>query len=163
MRHHLLKFLLVPAVAGFLAGMASAQPPSDEPLPEIGVFSASEDAGGWTQADLGPDALKMLEKRSVEMLEAKTRAYLKAQGQSTQLPKFQSEAHYMQAGSMKLAIVRIRVPNSVNQVLLYGIKGTELRRVACVRTKNIEESIPLFYGPCGDRVREVYGVSIAPR
>lgn len=127
------------------------------------VLSSSEDSGGTKQEGLNPEVLRMLERRSVELLEAKMAAYLKSQGQSAQVPKLQSEAHYMQAGAMKLAVVRVKYPQSVNQVFVYGIRGSEFHRVACARTSKFEESIPLFSGPCGDRVRQVFGVSIPPR
>ena len=163
MKHYLPRFLLCSAAAVCLATQARGQTSTDSNLPEMLVLSSSEDAGGTKQEELGPEVLKMLERRSVEMLEAKTRAYLKSQGQPTQLPKFQSDAHYMQAGGTKLAIVRIRVPKTVNQVFVYGIRGTEFHRVACARTTKFEESIPLFYGPCSERIREVFGISITPR
>ncbi len=123
-------------------------------------MSAVEEAGGTTQADLDIPVLKMLERRSVEMLESKMRNYLAAQGQSAQLPKLQSEAHYVESGGTKLAVVRIRSPKVLHQVFVYGIRGDSFLRVACARTGNFEQSIPLFYGPCGDKLREVFGVKL---
>jgi len=131
--------------------------------PEILTMSASEDAGGTTQADLNLQVLKMLERRTVQQLESKTQAYLKAQGQSTQLPKFEAESHYVDTQGRKLAVIRVRVPKSINQAFVYGIKGSAFLRVACARTKNFDEAIPLFYGPCGEKIREVFGVTIAPK
>ena len=66
----------------------------------------------------------------------------------------------MQIGGLKLAVVRLLAPGSVNQGFVFGIVGSELRRVACVRTTNFDRSIPLFYGPCGNKLRETYGVSL---
>ena len=131
--------------------------------PEILVMSSSEDAGGTTQADLDAPVLKMLEKRTVQQLEAKTRDYLKAQGQLTQMPKFVAESHYVDTGGTRLAVVRVRSPKTVNQVFVYGIRGDAFLRVACVRTKNFDQSVPLFYGPCGDKMREVFDVTILPK
>ena len=149
------------AVSGQTAVLAQQSGSSrQEP---ILVMSALEDAGGTTQAELDLPALRMLERRSVELLERKMREYLQAQGQSTPPPKLQAESHYVEAGTMKLAVVRIRSPRTVNQVFIYGIKGPAFLRVACVRTADFEQSIPLFYGPCGEKVREVFGVSIGPR
>jgi hypothetical protein len=128
--------------------------------PEILTMSAAEESGGTTQADLDIPILKMLERRSVEMLESKMRNYLAAQGQTAQLPKLQSEAHYVETGGTKLAVVRIRSPKVLHQVFVYGIKGDSFLRVACVRTSNFDQAIPLFYGPCGDKLGEVFGVSL---
>jgi len=127
------------------------------------VMAASEDAEGGTQADLTPQMLKALEKRTIESVEAKTRAHMKSTGQSTStLPKFRSESHYVEIGGMKLAVVRIKVPKIANQVFLFGIKGSELRRVVCIRTAMLEENIPIFSGPCGEKVKETYGISLVP-
>ena len=131
--------------------------------PEILTMSASEDAGGTTQADLNLQVLKMLERRTVQQLENKTQAYLKAQGQSTQLPKFEAESHYVDTQGRRLAVIRVRVPKAVNQAFVYGIKDSAFLRVACAKTKNFDEAIPLFYGPCSEKIREVFGVSIATK
>ena len=130
---------------------------------EILVMSSSEDSGGTTQADLGNAVLKMLEKRTVQQLEAKMRDYLRAHGQPAQLPKLEAESHYMDTGGTRLAVVRVRSPKTVNQVFVYGIRGDAFLRVVCVKTRNFDQSIPLFYGPCSDRLREVFDVSITPK
>lgn len=127
---------------------------------EILTMFAAEESGGTTQADLDIPVLKMLEQRSVEMLESKMRNYLAAQGQSAQLPKLQSEANYVESGGIKLAVVRIRSPKVLHQVFIYGIKGDSFLRVACARTSNFEQTIPLFYGPCGEKLRDVFGASV---
>lgn len=127
---------------------------------DILTMSAAEESGGTTQADLDIPVLKMLEQRSLEMLESKMRSYLSAQGQTSQLPTLQSEANYVESGGIKLAVVRIRSPKVLHQVFVYGIKGDSFLRVACVRTSNFEQSIPLFYGPCSEKLRDVFGVSV---
>ena len=131
--------------------------------PEILVMSAVEDAGGTTQADLNNPVLKMLERRSVEMLESKMRSYLASQGKAVQLPSLQAESHYVEARGTKLAVVRVRSPGVLNQVFIYGIKGNSFLRVACARTAKFEQAVPLFYGPCGDKIREVFGVTVQPK
>ena len=143
--------------------LLAISPQSRAADPEVLVLSASEDAGGTTQADLDMPVLKMLERRSVAMLEAKMRDYLRAQGQQTEIPKLDAESHYIESGAMKLAIVRVRSPKVANQVFVYGIKGKMFHRVACSRTRKFDQAVPLFYGPCSDRIRDVFGVSINPR
>ena len=75
--------------------LLAISPQSRAADPEVLVLSASEDAGGTTQADLDMQVLKMLERRSVAMLEAKMRDYLRAQGQQTEIPKLDAESHYI--------------------------------------------------------------------
>ena len=129
----------------------------------IMVLSAVEDAGGATQSDLDLRMLNAIEQRTVELFSTKVKNALRAQGQPPNLPKLQVNSHYVEAGARKLAVVKIAAPHHINQVFLYGIVGNELRRVACARTSNFDESIPLFYGECGSKVKEVFGVDIDPK
>lgn len=124
------------------------------------VMTASEDAEGAKQSDFSPQLLKILEKKTVESIRAKAQTHLKSTGQPTVLPPFQAESHYVGIGGVKLAVVRIKVPATVNQVIVFGIRETELHRVACIRTSEFDLAIPLFSGPCGDKIREVFGVSV---
>jgi hypothetical protein len=129
-------------------------------LPPIMVLSSSEDASGTTQDDLTMPMLAWIERRTVEQVKAKSQAYLNAHGQNVQLPKLNSEAHYVTVGKTKLAVVRVTAPQIANIVFIHGLRAAEFHRVACVRTRNIDESIPLFYGPCAERIRQVFGVSL---
>lgn len=130
--------------------------------PEIVVLSSTEEADGTTQADFDLPVLKMLERRSVETLRAKMTAYLRSQGQTAALPNMQSESHYVESQGVKLAVVRIRGKGFLNQAFIYGIRDKAFLRVACARTRNFDEAVPLFYGPCGEKIREVFGVAIKP-
>lgn len=125
----------------------------------IMALSATEDAEGGTQADLSLPMLKAIEKRTVDLFTAKTKAALKAQGQSTGPPPLQVASHYVEIKGRKLAVIKISAPRQINQVFLYGVVGKEFRRVACIRTSDVDLSIPLFYGTCGEKVKEVFGVS----
>lgn len=140
------------------SGEANADPKTQ--LPPIMVMAGSEDAEGVTQADFDLNVLKLLENRTLEQLKVKMQEYLRAQGQSADVPKLQAESNYVEVGKQKLAVVRIKNPQAVNQLFVFGIKGRELRRVACIRTTKLEESIPLSYGPCGEKIREVFGVAV---
>ncbi|HPR07472.1 MAG: hypothetical protein H6944_09835 [Zoogloeaceae bacterium] len=126
------------------------------------VVSAVEDAEGATQSDFTLPMLKALEGRTVELFVSKTEEALQAQGSVAKLPKLRVNSHYVEARGLRLAVVRIRGGQGINNVSLYGIVGRELRRVVCVRTAEYEKSIPLFYGPCGQMIKKVYGVEIQP-
>lgn len=125
----------------------------------ITAFSAIEDAGGGTQADLNLPMLKAIETRTLDIFTAKVKAALRAQGQDTDLPLLQVASHYVEIKGRKLAIIKISLSHHINQVFLYGIVGTEFRRVVCIRTSDFDVSIPVFYGTCGEKVKEVFGVS----
>lgn len=122
------------------------------------ALSAIEDAGGATQEDLNLPMLKALEKRTVDLFTKKMREALRAQRQGIELPPLQVASHYVDAQGRRLAVIKISSPPSITQVHLYGIVGKELRRVACVRTSDFAQSIPLFYGSCGEKIKQVFGV-----
>jgi hypothetical protein len=144
----------------FVIGSSEADADQQKQSPPIVVMAGSEDAEGVTQADFDLNALKLLENRTLEQLRVKMQDYLRAQGQSLAVPKLQAESNYVEVGKQKLAVVRIKSPQTVNQLFVFGIKGKELRRVVCVRTTKLEESVPLSYGPCGEKIREVFGVAV---
>ena len=154
--------LLLAATLAFSSAAQAPAPSINKDNPQhMLVLSSSEEAGPTTQADWNLQVLKMLEKRTVKLLEAKVNAHLHTQGASSRPPKFLAESHYVQVGKVKLAVVRVKMPQTVNQVFIYGIRAQEFRRVACIRTDNFDESIPLFSDPCGDKIREVFDVSIS--
>lgn len=128
----------------------------------IVTLSAVEETSA-TKADLDLQTLKLIEKRTVDLFLSKAKASLRAKGFSDgDLPRLQVDSHYVDTQGQRLAIVKLRSGKLVNNVFLYGIVGSEFRRVICVRTTDIEESIPVTYGPCGAKVKEVFGIEIAP-
>lgn len=131
--------------------------------PEIVVATATENAEGVTQDAFNLNMLKDFERRTLLTIRKKMTDYLKSQNDPTPVPGIKSEAHYMQAGLVKLAVVRLKAPGSLNQVFVFGIVGLELRRVVCVRVANIDLAIPIAYGPCGEKIRETYGVNLLPK
>jgi len=54
--------------------------------------------------------------------------------------------------------VKLKI-ESTNQVHIYGIRGEELLRVACIRSS--KEPIPISYGKCGNMIKKVYGVDMS--
>ena len=134
---------------------ASASKPSANQ--EIGVVVSSQDSEGVTQQNFDLNFLKNLEIYTVERVKIKTKEYLASQGYPNADVNFTSEATYVESGPMKLAVIRLRAEGS-NQVFISGIIGKELKRVACV--KNSTETIPISYGVCGEKIKEVFGVKI---
>lgn len=117
----------------------------------IRVLVASQDAEGVTQAQLNLVFLKNLEAHAV----IRIKAILKENGVIAQ-PEITSEASYVESGPYKLAVIRLRSSDGSRAVFVNGIIGKELKRIACIR--NSTEQIPVTLGPCGDKVKEVFGV-----
>ena len=122
---------------------------------EITVVMSREDSEGFTQSDMNQSLLKLIEKMTVTKLKDKTTKYLLSQGIKNPNVNIKSESSYFEQDNKKLAIVRLYIESS-NQLWIYGYKGKELIRIACVRQTS--EKIPLSYGKCGEKIREVFGI-----
>lgn len=123
----------------------------------IRTVSSSQDAEGVTQDQMSIDFLHNFESYAVERIKVKAEDYLASIGRPNDQVNLSSEATYVLSGAVKLAVIRISDAGS-RQVLIAGIVGKELRRVICVRDS--VEDIPLSYGPCAEKVKEVFGVGI---
>jgi hypothetical protein len=119
----------------------------------IRVIASSQDAEGVTQKNLDMNFLKKLEAYTVERIRTKIREL----PNSPQID-ITSEATYVESGPMKFAVIRLRGSDSSNQIFIHGIVGNELKRVACLR--NSTEAIPISYGVCADKIKEVFGATI---
>jgi hypothetical protein len=125
---------------------------------EVIVYFGSEDAEGITQVDFNLELLQAIELKTKNKIKEKAEAYLNSQGFKGQKIDFQSSSVYVQIQNMKLAVVRV-VSSGSNQVHIFGIRGKELLRVACVTQSST--TIPLSYGKCGEKIKDVYKVDIA--
>lgn len=123
----------------------------------IRTLVSSQDAEGVTQEQLDLDALKNLESYTVQRATIKAKEHLASAGYPNSEVHYTSEAIYVESGSMKLAVIRLKA-RGTRQVLIVGIVGEELKRVLCQR--EAEEAIPLSYGPCSEKIREVFGVTL---
>ena len=124
---------------------------------ELVVLTGSQDADGVTQDNFNLHFLQSIEIYTKEKVKEKAEAYLQSQGSNKKID-FQSTSVYVKAQHMKLAIVRLSASGS-SQVHIYGIKGKELLRVMCMSQNN--SSIPISYGRCGDKIREVFKVDLS--
>lgn len=129
--------------------------------PGIDVVASVQDAQGATQQDFDLDFLKALEAYTLERYRAKSKEvveYRRSQGEQIDDVDFESEAIYVESGKMKLAVIRFDATEGSNTVVIVGIVGNELRRIACSR--NSTERVPLSYGNCAEKIHEVFGVRI---
>lgn len=152
---------LISQLAGYL-GTHAARPVSErEPIgtpvqasdQDIRVIASSQDADGVSQNDLNMTFLKKLEMYTVE----RTKTKIRELPNSPQID-ITSEATYVESGPMKFAVIRIRGSDNSHLVFVHGIVGNEFRRVGCMRDST--KAIPVSYGVCGDKIREVFGTKI---
>jgi hypothetical protein len=125
---------------------------------EIRIVVSSQDAAGVTQQNFDISFLKNLEAYTVERVKLKAKEYLVSQGHPNAPLDIVSEATYVTSGTTKLAVIRLRGADGSNNVFIAGIINNELKRVACVR--NSLETIPITYGVCGEKIKEVFGSMI---
>lgn len=150
-----LVFLIVKQLAVYLGETVSQQ--TQVVNKDIRVVASSQDAEGATQQDLGISFLNALEAYTVERVRLKTKEALASQGHLNANLNIVSEAVYVESGAMKLAVIRLRI-SGINSVYIMGIIGKELKRVGCVRES--PEVIPISYGVCGEKIKEVFGTMI---
>ena len=134
---------------------SSPQPITNQ---EIRIVVSSQDSEDVTQKNFDLNFLKNLEAYTAERVKIKTKEYLASQGYPNADVHFKSEATYVESGPMKLAVIRLHALEGSNQVFISGIIGNELKQIACVR--NSTETIPISYGVCAEKIKEVFGVKI---
>lgn len=168
-KHLVLLVLAIPVVnqlAGYL-GKSAAQHVNEREavsLPpktsnqEIRVVVSSQDSEGVTQQNFDMNFLKNLGAYTVQRVKVKAKEFLESQGHPNAQLDISSEATYVESGPMKLAVIRLRGSDGSNQVFVAGIIGNELKRVTCVR--NSTETIPISYGVCAEKIKEVFGTRI---
>lgn len=125
---------------------------------KIRVIVSSQGAGGITQKNLDLTFLRNLEAYTIKRIKVKTKERLASQGHPDFKINLTSEANYVEIGPMKLAVIRLGPSGKANQVFIAGVVGSELRRVLCVM--EVQESIPITYGACAEKIEEVFGVKI---
>jgi len=132
----------------------SAVSPSD-----IQVIVSSQDAEGATQQDLDLAFLKNFESYSIERIKQLTKNHLASTGSQAVDVALTAESNYIEVNGIKLALIRVRAADSTfNQIMVLGIVGNEIKRIGCIR--NAAEAVPVSYGPCGEKIHAVFGVTL---
>lgn len=128
--------------------------------PVIAVMTI-QSAQGVREEDLDLAGLKNLETWTVNTIikKSKNRYVELGYDPNTFNPKMDVNSVYVTVSGKKLAVIKINT-NSARFVTIIGIKGEELHRVACVRESN--HDIPIWYGECGNKIKEVFGVNMKP-
>ncbi|WP_018402695.1 hypothetical protein [Marinobacter gelidimuriae] len=154
--------LFIPPVETSQTSVPKSQPKKSSTIKPVKAYTTIQSAEGATEADLDQEGLKGLENWIVETMLKKGRNNFTALGYNPKefKPKLDANSVYVTAGGKKLAIVKINMDDSMRSVTVMGIIGTELHRVSCIRSSN--HDIPIWLGPCGDKIYEVFGVSVRP-
>lgn len=136
--------------------------PKANAIASVIAVSTVQSAEGVTDADLDQAGLKNLETWIVNTIIEKSKNKYAELGHdpNTFNPKMDANSVYVTASGKKLAVIKINMHNSVRSVTIIGIRGNELLRVSCMRNSN--HDIPVWSGECGNKVKEVFGVSIQP-
>ena len=152
--------LFAPSVGTSQSSSPAFQQAKPAVMKPVMAFTTVQSAEGVTEADLDQECLKNLENWILETTLKKGRNKFAEMGYNPKdfKPKVVANSVYVTAGGKKLAIIKINMDNSIRSVMIMGIKGNELHRVSCIRTSN--HDIPVWSGKCGNKVNEVFGVSI---
>jgi len=149
----LVVFFALPVV---VANAQETRAPKGSPAtPVVRTVVSEQSADGVTQKQMGLSFLKNLEDYTVARVNAKTRESLAAKGYPNAQVSTTAESVYVYAGPHKLAVVRLKQDVGSSQVFIAGIDGPMLKRVACI--SDAASPIPVSYGPCGDKIAEVFG------
>jgi hypothetical protein len=126
------------------------------------VYTTVQSTDGVTEADLDQAGLTNLQNWVVETILQKSRSKFAEMGYDPKdfKPKIVAKSVYVIAGRKKLAVIKVDIDSSMRSVTIMGIKGNELHRIACIRGSN--HDIPLWSGECGNKIKEVFGVSVGP-
>jgi len=124
----------------------------------IVVLSAIQDAEGMTQADWDLSFLRELDRYTVRRMETIATEQLAASGFPNSPLGITSDAVYVDTDTIRLAVIRmsLRQQEAFHSVVVYGIVGSELRRVSCVSRS--AGTIPITFGVCGQKVADTFGL-----
>lgn len=126
-----------------------------------------EEAGGHTEADFDLSSLKRMENVFVDASVKTTREIYARTGKDVSKfnPHVISNSQFVTVRGKKLGVVKLSVfvnendqKNAVKIARIVGFTRRGVETVSCFRYG--DEEIPVFIGVCGDKIREVFGVSM---
>lgn len=151
--------LIAPSTGVSKKALPAAQSSDIEP---VMAFTTIQSAGRLREVDLDQTVLKNLETWLVKTIHQGIwdKAVEMGYNPKDPQPNVVANSAYVTTGGKKLAVIKITMDYSVRSVTILGIKGNELHRVNCIRVSN--HDIPVWSGECGNKVHEVFGVTIQP-
>lgn len=163
----LIGFLVALMVA---VNLSSADPPqasvtqSKNPTPPITsnvqTIVTREDAGGYTNSDLTPDTLKLIEQEMVRKSLRRGKEHLSKQGASPNditPDMFQSSSWIMEAGGTRFGIIDMKAGEGRIKAIV-SIQRNQFIRVSCIDTSG--SNITTFTGQCASKIKETFGVEL---
>ncbi|MGH1457209.1 MAG: hypothetical protein ACRBDI_10545 [Alphaproteobacteria bacterium] len=135
--------------------LPTPQPISEELSPEIDIVFSSQPAEGATQEDMNESFLKFYETYSLERMQYHIEEAKKSGLQTISPEQITAVSGYVDMGEKKLAVIRMSSPIDT-AVFVLGIMNDELKRVGCMHGS--QNSIPITYGKCGDKIKEVFNL-----
>ena len=127
--------------------------------PDMQVLVKSQAAQGVTQASFDQAFLKMTESWIAERTRVRAKEYLASIGKGSEEVTLTSEATYLEKGATKLMLIRITGSNGASpSITVIGVVGKEIKRVLCARSS--PGPIPISYGPCGQKISEVFDIKL---
>ena len=155
------------AIAAFVLWITSYDPTvtpavtSGEMAPVL-AFDTIQSAESFTEADFDIPGLKNMETWLVDTMLEKTRPIFAELGVNPKeyKPSISANSVFVIIADKKLGIIKIQAGDYVRSVAILGFMGSEFHRVTCLRKSN--HDIPVWSGECGNKVQQVFGVSIKP-
>lgn len=127
---------------------------------EIFVVVTREPANGITEKHLAiPDFVKMMEDELVSKTKERIASAHKAGGFGPPKGTFDSESWSATAKGRNFAIVRMDSYKALRTTIIAGVEGDVFIKISC--GKKGTELVPHSYGPCADKVKEIFGVSFS--
>lgn len=128
---------------------------------EILVVVTREPANGITEKHLGiPDFVKLMEDELVAKTKKRIASAHQAGGLGPPKGPFDSESWSVTAKDRNFAIVRMDAYGAMRMTIISGVENNVFVKISCVRKGT--ELVPHSYGPCADKVREIFGVPFLP-
>jgi len=124
------------------------------------AFTTTQSSEGIKETDLDQSGLKNLETLIVDIILQKGRNKFSEMGYNANdyNPTVSAGSVYINIGDKKLAVIKVKMDDSMRSVTILGIQGAELLRVSCIRASN--RDILLWSGECGNEINKTFGVSI---
>jgi len=119
--------------------------------PKIRVVSYSEPANGLTEAKMTPEFLQALNDSWAE-------SYRQSRPDKAIDPGLSFAPHYVNYPERRLAVVEMRLNQVAIGAAVFGLVGNNFTRVICLDRAGA--AVDLRTGECGQKIREVFGVSI---
>ncbi len=133
----------------------------------VTAVATLQDAEGATEADFDLSSLKRIEKMVVDASVKSARETYASTGNDVSKfnPHVISDSHFVSVQGKKLGVIKLAVFTSKNDnksavkiVRIMGFTRKGVEAVGCIRYG--DEEIPVLTGVCGDKIREVFGVSM---